>query len=380
MTFAWGVKYQHENIHDKLDEWNLLDSSGYLLPHAGVPDTIPIVFQDVRKTTADLSSNRFQAYYQQSFVWVADSHRITLTAGVRGQYWDLNGEWLISPRIQFSWKPNWKPDILFRVNGGIYYQAPFYRELRDLDGNVNTNVKAQRSIHAVIGMDYNFKIWGRPFKFITEAYYKKLDYLNPYEIDNVRIRYYATNNASGYAAGVDMKLAGEFVEGLESWIMMSIMSTQEDIAGDFYVKGTDTIYPGAIPRPTDQRFTFGLFFQDHIPKVKALRVHLNLLFGSQLPFGPPNDNRYSDTLRAPFYRRVDIGFSYVILQPDRKFKKPKSVMHYFKTLWVGFEVFNLFDINNTISYLWIRDITNRQYAVPNYLTPRLFNLRVVAKF
>jgi len=380
MSFAWGIKYQHEQISDKLDEWNLLDSSGYLLPYQGVDDNTPIEFQDVRKTTANLSSNRLQAYYQQSFVWFADSHKISLTAGVRGQYWDLNNEWLVSPRVQFAWEPNWKPDILFRLSGGIYYQAPFYRELRDLDGNVHTDVKAQRSIHAVFGFDYNFKIWDRPFKFITEVYYKHLDNLNPYEIDNVRIRYYAQNNSRGFAAGVDMKLAGELIEGLESWVMMSIMSTQEDIQGDMEIKGQDTIYPGYIPRPTDQLFTFGLFFQDHIPKFKSLRVHLNLLFGSKLPFGPPNENRFSDTLRAPFYRRVDIGFSYVILQPDRKFKKPKSVMHRFKTLWVAFEVFNLFDINNTISYLWIRDITNRQYAVPNYLTPRLFNLRVVAKF
>lgn len=381
MNIAWGVRYQHEIIDDKLDEWNLLDSSGYLLNYQGPFDTVPIVLDDIRKTKIHLSSNRAMAYYQHSFEWYVDSHKIALTAGVRGQYWDLNNEFLFSPRVQLSWKPNWKPDMVFRLSGGIYYQAPFYRELRDLDGNINTNVKAQRSIHAVLGMDYNFKIWNRPFKFITEVYYKHLDNLNPYEIDNVRIRYYAQNNASGYAAGIDMKLAGELVEGLESWVMMSIMGTQEDIEGDSYINNLgETVTPGYIPRPTDQTFTFGMFFQDHIPKFKPIRVHLNFLFGSKLPFGPPNDNRYSDTLRAPFYRRVDIGFSYAILQPDRKFKKPKSFMHHFKTLWVAFEVFNLFDINNTISYLWIRDISNRQYAVPNYLTPRLFNLRVVAKF
>lgn len=380
MTFAWGLRYQHESISDKLDEWSLLDSSGYLLPYNGPFDTNSIQLNDIRKTKINLESNRIQAYYQQSFVWYADSHKITLTAGVRAQYWDLNNEFLISPRVQFAWKPNWKADILFRLAGGMYYQAPFYRELRDLDGNINTNVKAQQSIQVVLGLDYNFRIWNRPFKFITEAYYKHLTNLNPYEIDNVRIRYYAQNNSRGYAAGVDFKLGGELIEGLESWAMMSLMGTQEDIEGDSYIKDGDTITPGYIPRPTDQTFTFGLFFQDHIPKFKSFRVHLNLLFGSKLPFGPPNDNRYSDTLRAPFYRRVDIGFSYVILQPDRKFKKEKSFMHHFKTLWVAFEVFNLFDINNTISYLWIRDITSRQYAVPNYLTPRLFNLRVVAKF
>lgn len=380
MNMNWGIRYQREWINDKLDEWNLLDSSGYLLPYYGPGDNGPIALQDVRKSTIELSSNRFMAYYQHGFTWWVDSAKITLNAGVRTQYWDLNREWLFSPRMQFSWEPNWKADILFRVSGGIYYQAPFYRELRDLNGVVNTNVKAQRSIHAVVGMDYNFRIWKRPFKFVTEVYYKHLDNLNPYELDNVRIRYYATNNARGYAAGVDFKLGGEFIEGLESWLTMSIMQTQEDIIGDFYVNNSgDTVFPGYIPRPTDQRFTMGLFFQDHIPGFKPIRVHLNLLFGSQLPFGPPNDNRYADTLRAPFYRRVDIGFSYVVLQPDRKFKKPKSFMHHINSFWLSFEVFNLLDINNTVSYTWIRDITNRQYAVPNYLTPRLFNLKLVVK-
>jgi hypothetical protein len=383
MTFSFGIRYQHEEIKDKLDEWNILDSSGYMLPYYGTMDTGAIVIADQLKSKIELSSNRFMAYYQQGFVWYTKkNHRLALTGGVRAQYWDLNGEFLVSPRIQFAWKPNWKPDVLFRVAGGVYYQAPFYRELRQLDGNINTNVKAQRSIHGIIGFDFNFKIWNRPFKFITEAYFKWIDNLNPYEIDNIRIRYYAMNQARGFSAGVDMKLMGEFIEGLQSWITMSVMTSQEDLNDDSFTPpgGGPTTYPGFIPRPTDQRFQMGLFFQDHIPKVKSLRVHVNLLFGSALPFGPPNDNRFSDTLRAPFYRRVDIGFSYVILQPNREIKNPKSFFRHFNSLWVSFEVFNLLDINNTISYLWIRDINDRQYAVPNYLTPRLFNLKVQAKF
>lgn len=380
MSFQWGVRYQHERINDKLDEWNLLDSSGYLIPYFGPSDIGQIYLQDIRKSHIELTSHRVMAYYQQGFAWYVDSARINLQAGVRAQYWSLNNEWLFSPRIQLSWKPNWKQDMMFRLAGGIYYQAPFYRELRDLDGNINTNVKAQQSIHVVLGWDYNFRIWKRPFKLVTEVYYKHLENLNPYELDNVRIRYYAQNNARGYAAGVDVKLGGEFVEGLESWLTLSIMQTKEDIIGDYYINDNgDSIFPGYIPRPTDQRFTLGLFFQDHIPFFKPLRVHLNLLFGSQLPFGPPNDNRYADTLRAPFYRRVDIGFSYVILQPDRKFKKPKSFMHNIRSLWVSFEVFNLINLDNTVSYTWIRDVSNRQYAVPNYLTPRLFNLKLVIK-
>jgi hypothetical protein len=190
------------------------------------------------------------------------------------------------------------------------------------------------------------------------------------------------NQAHGFSGGVDMKLGGEFIEGLQSWLTASVMTSQEDLENDSYSPpgGGPAIYPGYIPRPTDQRLQFSLFFQDHIPKVKSLRVHVNLLLGSMLPFGPPNDNRFSDTLRAPFYRRVDIGFSYVILQPNREIKKPKSFFSYFTTMWVSFEVFNLLDINNTISYLWVRDINSRQYAVPNYLTPRLFNLKVQMKF
>jgi hypothetical protein len=383
MTFSFGLRYQHEEINDKLDEWNTLDSSGYMLPYNGPSDTGAIVFGSLIKSKVQLSSNRFMGYYQQGFQWFTkNNHRITLTAGVRAQYWDLNQEFIASPRIQFAWKPNWKPDILFRISGGLYYQAPFYRELRRIDGSINKNVLAQQSIHAIIGVDYNFKIWNRPFKFVTEAYFKWINHLNPYEIDNIRIRYYAMNQAHGFSTGVDMKLMGEFIEGLQSWITASVMTSQEDLENDSYTPsgGGPPVYPGYIPRPTDQRFQLGLFFQDHIPKVKSLRVHVNLLFGSMLPFGPPNDNRYSDTLRAPFYRRVDIGFSYVILQPDREIKNPKSFFSHFKTMWVSFEVFNLLDINNTISYLWIRDINDRQYAVPNYLTPRLFNLKLQMKF
>jgi hypothetical protein len=383
MTFSFGIRYQHEEINDKLDEWNTLDSSGYLLPYNGTMDTNAITLDNVLKSKINLSSNRFMGYYQQSHQWVTkNNHRLTLTAGVRAQYWDLNKEFIASPRVQFSWKPNWKPDILFRVAGGVYYQAPFYRELRRIDGTINENVLAQRSIHGIIGVDYNFKIWNRPFKFITEAYFKWIDNLNPYEIDNIRIRYYAMNQAHGFSTGVDMKLGGEFIEGLQSWMTMSIMTSMENLDNDVYNPpgGGPAIYPGYIPRPTDQRLQFGLFFQDHIPKVKSLRVHVNLLLGSMLPFGPPNDNRFADTLRAPFYRRVDIGFSYVILQPNREIKNPKGFFSYFTTMWVSFEVFNLLDINNTISYLWIKDINSRQYAVPNYLTPRLFNLKIQMKF
>src|SRR5690606_29741880 len=292
MTMSFGAKYQREMINDRLDEWNLLDSSGYTLPYNPWANE-EINLLDVIKTNINIASNRMQVYYQQSFVWYKDSNRVALTGGLRGQYWDLNNEFILSPRVQLSWTPNIKPDIVFRAAGGVYHQAPFYRELRDLEGNINTDVKSQRSLQAIVGMDYNFTIWGRPFKFVAEAYYKYLTNINPYKLEDVRIRYYAKNNAVGYAAGLDLKVGGEFVEGLQSWFNLSIMGTQEDILDDFYFdEDGKVVHPGFIPRPTDQRVIASIFFQDHIPKLKSVRVHLNLLFGSKLPFGPPGEERY----------------------------------------------------------------------------------------
>jgi hypothetical protein len=290
--------------------------------------------------------------------------------------------------------------MLFRASGGMYYQPPFYRELRNLNGDLNKNVRAQQSYHAVIGMDYNFKAWRRPFKLVAEVYYKYLNDLVTYEIDNVRIRYYAKNNSRGYATGLDLKVNGEFVKGIESWASMSVMTVQEDILDDFYYDyynsdGEQVIYgitenstptdsirrtPGFIPRPTDQRVNFSLYFQDYVPKLPSLKMHLNLVFGTGMPFGPPDNVRYKDTLRIPPYRRVDIGFSYMLLGEKKRFVGPKNPLKYFKSIWISFEVFNLLGTNNTLSYLWISDITNRQYAVPNYLTARRINAKIVMKF
>ena len=264
---------------------------------------------------------------------------------------------------------------------------------------MNPNLKAQTSIHFVLASDYNFKIWDRQFKFVAEGYYKYLDNLVPYEIDNVRIRYYANNSARGYATGLDLKLNGEFVKGLESWLSVSIMQTQEDIKDDFYydyynkkgnkiIKGfsfdqvaTDSVLhnPGYIPRPTDQRVNVALFFQDYIPRFPSWKVHLNLLYGSGFPFGPPSYERYKDTLRIPAYRRVDIGFSKQLLSENHKLPK-KNPFHFFKSIWMSAEVFNLLQISNTISYLWVTDVTARQYAIPNYLTRRQLNVKLIFKF
>lgn len=404
----WGVRYQHEFINDQLSEWQMIDSAGYSLPY--IWDSIgyvnPVVqpyhdleMKDVVKTKNILSSNRYSGYYQQKWIFDKDSTAMSLTAGVRFNYWDLNNQLLISPRATLSYKPNWKRNFVFRFSTGYYSQPPFYRELRDFNGNLNKGLKAQTSIHFVLSGQFDFKAWNRPFRYVTEVYYKILKNLIPYEIDNVRIRYYANNNAHGYGAGIDMKVNGEFVKGIESWASLSVMRTAENIRDDYYYtflnKKGETIIPGYtadqvkfdsikhepgyIPRPTDQRVNFALFFQDFLPKNPTYKMHLTLIFGSGLPFGPPGLFRYKDTLRMPPYRRVDIGFSKQLKSENSKLKA-KNPFRYFKTIWLSLEVFNLLQVNNTISYIWITDVNNRQYAVPNYLTPRQLNLRLIAQF
>ena len=393
-SLLWGAKFQTETINDKLSEWKMIDSAFFSIPHN--PDEI--ILQDVIKTNIALSSNRYSGYLQNSWSF-GDTVDYTLTAGIRAHYWGLNNQLVVSPRITFSARPDWEKDFLFRASAGYYHQPPFYRELRGLNGNINTNLKAQESIHFVLGSDYNFKAWSRPFKFVSEIFYKHLQNLVPYELDNVRIRYYADNIAKGYATGIDLKVNGEFVTGIESWASLSVMQTEEDILNDFYYEYYNAegkkIIPGYtldavavdstrfepeyLPRLTDQRIMFGLFFQDYLPRLPDFKMHLNLLYGSRLPFGPPTYERYKDTLRMPTYRRVDIGFSYQIISESKR-PKEKSPFRHLKDLWVSAEVFNLLQVNNTISYLWIKDVTNRLYAVPNYLTPRLLNIKLVAKF
>jgi hypothetical protein len=351
------------------------------------------------KSSSTLISNRMSGYMQYKWRIISDSVQLSLTGGLRFSYWDLNQQSLVSPRISIGYRPNWKRDVVFRLAGGLYYQPPFYREMRAFDGSINKQLKAQRSTHLVVGGDWNFLAWQRPFKMVAEFYYKFLHDLVPYEVDNVRIRYYANNNSRGYATGLDLKINGEFVKGIESWLSMSVMQTQEDIIGDFYytfynASGEKIIpgytldntavdstrfEPGYIPRPTDQRVNFSLFFQDYLPRNPSYKMHLNLVYGSRLPFGPPVHERYKQTLRIPPYRRVDIGFSKLLLDENSR-RKPKSPFRYLKTAWISLEVFNLLQISNTISYLWITDVTNRMYAVPNYLTPRQLNLKLQLEF
>ncbi len=405
-TTKWGVRYQWQQIDDRIHEWEMIDSAGFTLPrpidHPGTPNPQrpDLVFNHAVSAHNQLQINRINAYLQHSRSYLSSwGAEYTYTLGVRGNYWDYADELLISPRLSFAYKPAWRRDMVFRFASGYYHQPPFYREMRLFDGSLYPDAKSQQSIHFVLGSDWNFEALGRSFMFSTEVYYKLLDKLVPYEVDNVSIRYYADQTAKGYAAGVDFKLFGEFVKGVESWATLSFMKTEEDIAGDFYYNYYDDeggqvypgfvpaetivdslrVSPGMIPRPGDQRFQFSIFFQDYIPGYPSYKVHLNLLYGSSLPFGPPNEERYKHVLRMPSYRRVDIGFSKQIIGAQTSFRN-RSVFRHIENMWVSLEVFNLFQVSNTVSYIWVKDVNNRQYAIPNYLTPRQLNLKLVVEF
>lgn len=384
----WGVKFQHEAIQDQMNEWILIDSAGYSLPRP--PDSIgytdpslqpfvPFELYGLIRTSDDITSNRYTAYIQNTWGAGTDS-KVVLTAGIRANYWDYNQQTVVSPRATISYKPEWEKDILFRLSAGMYYQPPFYKEMKNIDGRTNTDQKAQSSFHVVVGSDLNFLAWDRPFKFVTEVYYKYLGSLVPYTIDNVRIRYYAFDRSVGYSAGIDMKVSGEFVPGIESWASLSIMGTREDVIDDYYYDAEgNKVEPGYIPRPTDQRVNFSLFFQDYLPKNPSYKMSLTLVFGSSLPFGPPDSPRYQQTLRMPPYRRVDIGFSKEIIGELTTFR-PSNPFRHLKSMWIALEILNLLQVNNTVSYIWVTDIYGRQYAVPNYLTPRQLNVKLSVAF
>ena len=395
--FLWGVREQYEKIEDKLGEWRTVDSAGFIVPYS--PTEIDLT--DVYKTQITLPSFRTQGYIQFNHHSVLrDTSNFRFTAGIRANHWTVNEQTVISPRVSIAYKPNWKKrDWLFKLSGGFYYQPPFYRELRNIDGTTNKNVKAQRSIHAVFTSDYVFKMWKRPFKLMMSAYFKQLNSLIPYEIDNVRIRYFANNNARGYATGADFRINGEFVEGVESWATIGFLQTREyskdNIHYDYYNKDGEKIVrgytfdqvksdsqrvdPGYIPRPTDQLVTFGLFFQDNLPKYPAIKFNLTMQFGSGLPFGPPTHLRWQQVLRMPPYRRADAGLAYNVLKEDREIKR-KNYFNNLKELWIFLEVFNLLQIQNTVSYTWIADVTGNRYAVPNYLTNRQVNVKLQIRF
>ncbi|TND07181.1 MAG: tonb-dependent receptor plug [Bacteroidetes bacterium] len=394
---SWGLRYQHEQITDELSEWGLVDSAGYSIPFYPLE---VLEVQGLIKGKAELASSRAMAFVQHIWNWkLRDTSQLELNAGVRSHYWNMNGQTIVSPRVNLSWKPHWKRQASFRVAGGLYSQPPFYRELRDFNGTVHKNVKAQTAVHAVLGGDIHFKLWNRPFRFITEAYYKYLDNLVPYEVTDVRLRYFGENQAYGYAYGIDFKLNGQFVRKADSWVNLSILRTRENLYNDRFViylnSDGDTIYPGYtvnniavdsivnapgfIPRPTDQIVNFSMYFQDYLPMLPDCKMSLGLVVGTGLPFGPPNHQRHLAVLRMPPYRRVDIGFSYQVIKEEKPLKE-SNPFRFMKSLWIGAEVYNLLQVNNTVSYYWVKDVTGRLYGIPNYLTNRQLSVRLIAKF
>ncbi len=385
--FQWSAKYQREEITDNINEWERLDSALYSLPF----DTSKLLVKTVYKTRNDLMSNRVMAYFQDTYTWRKDSvGEFQATLGIRAAHWDLNKETFFTPRLQLAYKPlNWEKDIAFRLSGGLYYQPPFYRELRSPIGVVDPTTLAQKSAQVVGGLTYDFNIGGKlrkiPFRFITELYYKKLWDIITFDVDNVRIRYAGTNNATGYVMGWDMRVNGEFVPGAESWINLSFLKARESVdnvehkrraIGD--PKGTVV---ADVPRPTDQLLTLAVFFQDYLPRNKNFKMHLNTTIGTGLPYGFPGNNiEYRNTYRLKPYHRVDLGFSFQLWDRDWQGRKPNHFLRFSRNTWMSLEVFNLMKVANEASKTWVRTIYNTQFAIPNYLSSRRINLRLRMDF
>ena len=372
-AISWAVRFQQEDFKDRINEWDYIDSSGYSSPYSDHD----IILNNYASSENHLSIRRYTGFLQDAFQWSNSKASYTLNAGLRFHAWSLSGEKLLSPRVRFSIQPNWKKEIVFYAASGIYYQPPFFKEMRNFSGEINKNIRSQQSIHFLLGTEVMLKIWDRSFKYTCETYYKYLNHLIPYKIDNVRIKYTARNNAKGYATGLDMKLYGEFVKGVESWASLSLLSTREDLTGDFYINSEgEKIEPGYYHRPTDQLFHINIFFQDYLPNNPTLKASLNLVFGSGFHIAPPRTPRFDVTYPLGSYKRVDLGLS-------KTFKTP--FFPQLKSFWIGVEVFNLFDIRNKASYMWIQTVANQEnvpniFAVPNYLTSRRLNLKISMKF
>ncbi len=349
-TMEFGIGYGNHSFDDILNEYEFIDSADY------------VTITDAVTSQSKINYSRLHAYWQNTTDLKSNQ---SLSYGLRILYQDFNKELLISPRIQYSWMPVQMRNTSFKASAGLYQQAPFYREFRNNQGQINKNLKAQSSLHSIIGMDVNFTKWGRPFKFITEVYYKYLWNVNPYDIENVRIRYFADNIAKAYATGIDFRVSGEFIPGDESWFSLGFLSTKEDL---------ETDNRGYIPRPSDQRVNIGIFFQDHIPNAPTFKVHLRLLYSSGLPFSPPVNPEFRNSFRGSEYQRIDIGFSKMI-----KFGL-KNEDAFLKSLWISAEILNLTGNQNTISYYWVNDVNNNFYAVPNSLSQRFFNVRLNLNF
>ena len=382
----WGFKYTREDIRDRIVEWEVIDSAGFSLnppvldlpvndqpynPYVG-----PLVPYQYVRANNHTNIDRFSAYLQWNRKGTWGSHQVWYNAGVRAQSWKVSGaltegkdQLIISPRAQFAIKPDWQKDMVFRISGGFYHQPPSYRELRDSLGLVRPNVKAQQSVHLVLSNDYSFKLWQRPFKLVSEAYYKSLSDVNAYTLENVRIRYRADNNAEAFAYGLDMRLNGEFVPGTESWLSFGYLKTEENINNR-----------GFIARPSDQRLKFGVLFQDYMPNIPSVKMYLNLVYNTGLPGGSPSyADPYQYQSRLRDYRRADVGFSYVLTH-NNAVRSENHWLRKFKDLSIGAEIFNLFNNQNAITNTWVRDVYSKnQYGIPNYMTTRVFNVKLTAR-
>ncbi len=363
-----GLTYKIESIKENSKEYEMRDSSGYSIPHTG-EDLYMIYSLNARNS---LDANRIEAYAQDTWRFTSRGGHtfFTLNYGIRFSHWNFNKESIISPRVSLGIIPAFNHDVTLRFATGIYYQAPFFKELRDTTtvngityATLNRDIKSQRSIHFIAGFDYRFKMKNRPYKFTAEAYYKALSNIIPYTVDNVKIVYDASQQCSGHAMGLDLKLYGEFVPGTDSWVSLSLMNTRININGK------------SIPMPTDQRYALNLYFTDYFPGTTRWRMSLRLAYADGLPFGAPHRSLDTMPFRAPAYKRADIGMSYRLFDNDKR--ERKSI---FKNIWLGVDCLNLLGINNVNSYYWVTDVTNQQYAVPNYLTGRQINVRASFEF
>ena len=371
-TLKWELSAQGEWIEDHISEWEWRDSMGYSMP---VTQQSMELYYSMRGQ-ADMQTLRIQGYAQNTNKWVTDAGTGYLTYGVRGQWWSWNKEFLFSPRATATWVPNWQQDFTFRIATGLYYQAPFYKELRDTLTNeygvtqiqLNKNIRAQRSTHLVVGMDYYFRAWGRPFKITAEAYAKYADRVVSYTVDNVRVRYSGENDARNYTTGVDLKLYGELVPGADSWLSVSWMRSKEQLINHPEL--------GWLSGPNEQRYSVSLFFEDYIPAFPKYRFHLKGIYADGLPFGSPRNIISRAAFRTPSYKRVDIGASRVITDDEKMLRKSKHV----KAIAIQLEIFNLIGFKNVNSYFWVSDVYGQQWASPNYLTGRRYNIKFTIDF
>ncbi|HAP29126.1 MAG TPA: TonB-dependent receptor [Porphyromonadaceae bacterium] len=370
LTYGLGVHAQ--KIMERSREWELRDSAGYTLPSDGT--NIRMIYNLTSRH--DLSTTRMAAYLADSYRFNTSAGYFAINAGLRLSYWDFNKEFLISPRANVAFVPERNNNLTFRFATGLYYQQPFYKEFRrpdeDAEGNtvitLNDRIKSQQSIHFILGGDYTFRAFGRPFKLSAEAYYKKLNKLIPYEVDNLKVTYAGENQTHGYTTGLDLKLFGQFVPGTDSWVSFSVMKTGEVLNGI------------TVPRPTDQRYSLAVYFTDYFPKFPKLKFSLRGILSDGLPVTAPHSSRDKGYFRTPAYKRVDVGLHYALLSPPDETSSLTGIRKWCKSIWLGLDVFNLLDISNVSSYYWVTDVNSIQYAVPNYLTRRQFNVTLSIDF